>query len=383
MMRGLDIFLFIALSALLHVALFWQVRDDSGGGAAGEGGDASVSLLGASASVSAMVAEWERSPELDTEVSAITLPEQVDPIQLPPVSDATPSLQRSARALIEQTVPVPGPSAETAVISGLPPAHSMLAPDIAASASAPLVRQTAPRPAMAPVPEAGPRPQNSLRAALNAPEVNLSPRSDPVAKSRVARPMPPQPLRSSPQPDAPEVSKEAPNRSTSAPMSSFVPQPRPTRRNQPVEVARSNQVQPREVDSAPASAASADALASGDGGTPEAGSTGADEAIALSDGRISSLKRTWAAQIQRSLQRAQIYPRSARRRAIEGTARIVLKLGLNGSVVEARLSQGSGARMLDEAALASVARVGTFPAAPAGLEDTVHQFNVPMMFRIE
>jgi protein TonB len=81
------------------------------------------------------------------------------------------------------------------------------------------------------------------------------------------------------------------------------------------------------------------------------------------------------------VQRAPLYPESARRRGVEGTAQVALRLAASGRVDDVRLHRTSGDAALDGAALASVRR-WRFDPPPPGAEWRDLWFLVPIEFRL-
>lgn len=76
------------------------------------------------------------------------------------------------------------------------------------------------------------------------------------------------------------------------------------------------------------------------------------------------------------------YPEAARRRGVQGTAQIALRLAANGRVDDVRLHRSSGDDRLDDAALAGVRR-WRFDGPPAGTDWSERWFVVPVEFRLE
>lgn len=136
--------LLAALGVHAGVLAIWEPAPSGGAQSSGEGGEALVSLAPASAAMEAMVAEWERPPELET-----SEPEMAEPVppQAQPES-AEPQPQDQPR--------VAAPSALTA-----PPA-----PDASLPAQADPAPPETPRPLAKPVqPETKPvRPKAPTKA---------------------------------------------------------------------------------------------------------------------------------------------------------------------------------------------------------------------------
>lgn len=73
----------------------------------------------------------------------------------------------------------------------------------------------------------------------------------------------------------------------------------------------------------------------------------------------------------------QFYPAEAIARGLEGEVLILLIIDENGKVSAARVEQGSGHAILDEAALHAVRSLQSLPA------DAPRQINLPVRFRLK
>ncbi|KEO56118.1 TonB family protein [Thioclava pacifica] len=148
--------LLAALGVHAGVLAIWEPAPSGGAQSSGDGGEALVSLAPASAAMEAMVAEWERPPELET-----SEPEMAEPV--PP--EAQPE---SAEPQPQDQPRIAAPSALTA-----PPA-----PD------APLPAQADPATPEMPRPLAKPAPPETKRATPKA----LAPRKLQPSQPSQARP---------------------------------------------------------------------------------------------------------------------------------------------------------------------------------------------------
>lgn len=99
-----------------------------------------------------------------------------------------------------------------------------------------------------------------------------------------------------------------------------------------------------------------------DGAVPEAGLW--QDAAEPPEPGPSSVEAFGAA-LRAAVERAKVYPRAARERGLYGTTQVALQIGPAGEVVALRLLRSSGAKALDDAALAAV-RAARLPAPPAG-----------------
>lgn len=71
----------------------------------------------------------------------------------------------------------------------------------------------------------------------------------------------------------------------------------------------------------------------------------------------------FVAEVAAAVERAKVYPETARRRGLFGTTRVALRIGPAGEVSEVRVIGPSGAKALDDAALAAV-RNARMPVPP-------------------
>ena len=89
---------------------------------------------------------------------------------------------------------------------------------------------------------------------------------------------------------------------------------------------------------------------------------------------------SYQAQVLAHLQRFRVYPPEARNAGIRGTATVRFSLSSSGSVISASLGSGSGAPVLDQAAVAMVRRASPFPPIPPGLGRSHMDFAAPVRF---
>lgn len=82
------------------------------------------------------------------------------------------------------------------------------------------------------------------------------------------------------------------------------------------------------------------------------------------------------------LERYKKYPRSARRRTQEGTARLYFEIDREGNVLRYRLDASSGHAALDEEVLAMVKRAEPLPALPDDIPGKSREFKVPVVFNL-
>ena len=90
---------------------------------------------------------------------------------------------------------------------------------------------------------------------------------------------------------------------------------------------------------------------------------------------------TWQKALLFHLNRHKRYPASARNRRVQGVAKVEFKIDGSGKLIEARITKGSGSKLLDQEALAVLERASPFPAPP-GRRSQIH-LALPIEFRIQ
>ena len=90
--------------------------------------------------------------------------------------------------------------------------------------------------------------------------------------------------------------------------------------------------------------------------------------------------KTWTQAVRQHLQklddRGQFYPQEAIARGLEGEVLVLIIIGEEGQVTAARVEQGSGHRVLDDAALRAVRSLRSLPA------DAPREALLPVRFRL-
>ena len=185
------------------------------------------------------------------------------------------------------------------------------------------------------------------------------PAPEPAPKAR-----PPRARAAAPRPQAPPAIPEAP-RAASAPADDTS--------GDATEVAPA------------ASAQQADAADDGAGAAPAGGNDGAagGAQAARPGGAAGGVGAAGVAgwMPRGGVQPRPAYPDGARRRGVEGTSHVALRLAASGRVEEVRLHRSAGDERLDDAALAAVRR-WRFDAPPPGASWSGLWFVVPIEFRL-
>ena len=97
---------------------------------------------------------------------------------------------------------------------------------------------------------------------------------------------------------------------------------------------------------------------------------------------VAALMAQYRQRVARVVSRSRQYPRAASRAHIEGRVVIALVVDGTGSIVNASIHQSSGHRILDQAALKAIQKLGSLPAPPAELFWTTRALHVPFVYRL-
>lgn len=340
---------FLGLALALHIGILWARSDGNGQLAGGSGGEASVSMAGASAAMSEMIAEWDKAPTATDSPDAVTAEAQdAPPAPAPPAASPPPRLTPPPQS--------PAPAVTT------PPQAELATPE-------------APRAGLAP----------SRNATPDAKEPVTPPEPLPVVQET---PVPEQPPEAETAPvEPPEIAEE-----TEVPETAPLPRakPKPPQKPRPAVAAASPASppkQPKPAKPAPARAAatggsandgSAPAQAAGTGGGAEEGTGSAPETAGLSNSQKAELAQIWGSRIRSDVERKKRKPRNQRR---FGTTMIALTVKRDGALISARIQESAGSADLDQAAMSAVNAAAPYPPAPAELTGGSFQFVLPIVFR--
>lgn len=92
-----------------------------------------------------------------------------------------------------------------------------------------------------------------------------------------------------------------------------------------------------------------------------------------------ALAADWSGQVARLVASKQTYPTAAQMRGDEGTVKVRVLVGSDGTVQNTELVAGSGSALLDKEALALPKKVGKFPAPDAGQTSIV----LPLTWKLQ
>ncbi len=111
--------------------------------------------------------------------------------------------------------------------------------------------------------------------------------------------------------------------------------------------------------------------------------TGQRVAAPLDSAGRAQQQASWQSHLLAHLEKYRRYPRQARRYGWEGAVHLRFLVDRNGAVSGATVASGSGRTLLDEEALATLARAAPLPAPPASLPGDPLEVVVPVSFFID
>lgn len=97
---------------------------------------------------------------------------------------------------------------------------------------------------------------------------------------------------------------------------------------------------------------------------------------------LVGLRRGYIGRLNRYFGKLRQYPRRARRAGLEGTVLLELVLDEHGRIVEIRVAKSSGHRILDDAARAAVAALGSVPSPPGELHWRSQAVRIPFHYSL-
>jgi len=331
---------FLAVAVALHAGAFgFVVRGGVSSG--GDGGSGQITLEGGDPGVAALVATWDRPPDVAPLPPAITdLAPRPDHLPRPhdhsaPALPALPAMARPADAL--ESAPDPTPPAPPVTLPDAP-VYAPDLPDISDMATL-----------LPPDPVAA--RSTSFAGLFNQyPAVSDTPEAMPDST-------PPPP---------PAIVAHPPERS-----------PHPPARPQTQPRTEPQTARPRTAQSAPPAGAAAPAQrAAGSGAQGHEGQAGRASTTSRAQGDTGGLVAQWGGAIRGAVQRQQRHPAGTR---AGGTVHLRLDVRSDGRLLAVALHESSGHAALDQAAIEAVRRA-RLPSAPQGLSGSF-QFNLPVRFR--
>ncbi len=196
---------------------------------------------------------------------------------------------------------------------------------------------------------------SSMRLALAPSNAPTDDRSETIVDER-DDPVPPEP---EPEPVREPIQPVSPPEQPTAPVVETTPTPKP------------DQLSPSEQAVAPASQTDASQQ------TTETGSS-----FAVAGTADAAVQSSYKAQLSSWLARHKRYPRSARRRRLEGVALLTFTLNADGEVLQFEVTESAGYEVLDREVINMLKRAEPLPRFPAGLNQTVREFEIPIRFEL-
>jgi len=229
---------------------------------------------------------------------------------------------------------------------------------------------------LAPVPAAPPAPQVTAPPEPTPPpepQVDLTQLLLPIPELPLTPPdiPPPEVELPKPEPEKKKVEDAKPEKPKEKPKKDKVEKPKPKPKPEP-------DPEPEVVQKpAPQLAQQQAAIAA-----PVKPSTAPAAPSAAEVARTSAAKVTWQGMLEARLQQFQKYPRSAKRRNVEGIAWVRFRMDRDGKVLSYAIERTSDHEVLDEAALAMIERAQPLPALPPDIPGATIELIVPARFFI-
>ncbi len=331
--------------------------------------------------------------------TALSLPADDPPPQAPAAMSRTASTKDHAEAASGQPQPTPrrAPTPQPIESAAAPASRATAAPAApAAAASRPLGTEDASAPA-------------ARRATGRPSAVPTTPRAHALAEQLAAPPVPepkarPAPAKTAARPAADSVAAQAP--STAEPTL-----PGLVALDAEIAAERRRAEQAAKQSAAHPTPARADAERSGlaaldaeiaasraqarggradsdanpradQHGQPRHGRSAGARASSADPAARGRAERRYLAALQQALARERHYPPVARRRGLEGTAKVQFTIAADGRFSAIRVSRTAGAASLDDAATQTVRRLARFDPIPAAIDRESWTVRVPIVFRL-
>lgn len=92
---------------------------------------------------------------------------------------------------------------------------------------------------------------------------------------------------------------------------------------------------------------------------------------------------SYALQLSREIGKDQTYPSRAQLLGWQGTAEVLVRIGVDANIKDVSIAQSSGYDLLDEEAMQKVRRAKALPAPPVGFEGREFTVLVPIVFKLD
>ncbi len=105
--------------------------------------------------------------------------------------------------------------------------------------------------------------------------------------------------------------------------------------------------------------------------------------LITSQGAMAGDLRSWQRSIARAVASKQVYPRSALRREIEGSAKVRVTVDRSGKIASFEMIQATGHEELDREVPKLMKRINPLPKPPADISDEQLTFVLPLSWVLQ
>lgn len=102
-----------------------------------------------------------------------------------------------------------------------------------------------------------------------------------------------------------------------------------------------------------------------------------------STGNIPDALNGYATAVQKRILDMLAYPQAAKESGFSGTTKLSLYLSYRGELLDAKLKESSGYKILDDNALSVARQVSSYPPFPSSIEEKEIWIDVPIVYRID
>ena len=120
----------------------------------------------------------------------------------------------------------------------------------------------------------------------------------------------------------------------------------------------------------------------GKGSKSGKGKQSGKKATARSKAAKKKAESRYLSELRRAIQRRKYYPKTARKRGMEGTVRVQLTIHANGKFSGIRVGASSGSKELDKAAMVAIKRLGHFKPIPKAVGRSRWTVRVPITYKL-
>jgi protein TonB len=206
-------------------------------------------------------------------------------------------------------------------------------------------------------------------AEATPPTAEPEPEPEPEQAAEAASPPEPEPV---PVPEVlPEPLPEVVSRPAPKPQSKPRPKPKPAEAPK-VATDRPRPVRAQPIVASPVAVAAPVAAGSGDGGGGAARGPGGAP--------VASLEGEYLRGLQKAIVRNRFYPPGAKREDVKGVVTVAFTVQGDGRLGDIRVAKGSGFEVLDQAAVETLRRLGSYRPIPAGIGRSRWPVRVPIVF---